>query len=283
MLITLLHKLIRSSFGRLGIQSNYLDLESCRLHFYEFPHVNPTGTVVLVHGLGTSSSTWIKVFPVLIRSHRVIAMDLPGFGYSSLKPGRSFCTINEHRAALETLVDQVVQDRFVLVGHSFGGWIAAQYASKRPEQVVHLILINTAGVYYRGIEDLARLFTVKSKADMRRLLDALWYRYPWYFRPFTAGIFRELSKRNLNDIIASVKLTDFLTEELSELKSPVSVLWGRQDKAISSDSVNLIKNYIPSSSIYFIDRCGHVPQLECSEAVRRILTGILSGSRYGLD
>ncbi|MBM4161749.1 MAG: alpha/beta hydrolase [Ignavibacteria bacterium] len=282
MLISLLHNLVRTSFGRLGIRSKYLELESCRLHYYEFPRVNPGGTVVLVHGLGTSSSTWTKVFPVLIRDHRVIAMDLPGFGYSCLKPGRSFCTVNEHRAALEALADQIVQDRFVLVGHSFGGWIAAQCASNRPEQVVHLILINTAGIYYRGIEELARLFTVKSKADTRRLLDALWYRYPWYFRPFTTAIFRELSRRNLNDVIASIKPNDLLAEELSKLRMPVSVLWGKQDKAISSEAVNALKKYVPSSSIYFLDQCGHVPQLECPEAVKRILTGILSGARHGL-
>ncbi len=275
MLIDLVHRFVRPTFRHLGMESKFIETKSCHLHYFEYPHPSPKGTIVLVHGLGTSSSTWLKVLPVLIRNHRVIALDLPGFGFSDLKSGKSFCSLSEHRAALTTLVDYAVQDAFTLVGQSFGGWICVQYAAEHPQRVEHLILINTAGIYYRGVEFLREIFTIETVADTRRLLNALWYRYPWYFKPFTRAIFRELSHRNMNDIVNSIEAKDFLTEELSQLRTPVSVIWGKEDKAISWVAVDVIKRLAPQSNVYFIDRCGHVPQLERPEEVKRILSSIL--------
>ncbi len=275
MLIVLVHRLVRSTFRRLGMESKFIETTSCHLHYFEYPHPNPKGTIVLVHGLGTSSSTWLKVLPILIRNHRVIALDLPGFGFSDLKSGKSFSSLSEHRAALTTLVDYAAQEAFTLVGQSFGGWICVQYAAEYPRRVAHLILINTAGIYYRGVEALREVFTIRTMADTRRLLNALWYRYPWYFKPFTRAIFRELSQRNMNDIVNSIEAKDFLAEELSQLRTPVSVIWGKEDKAISLAAVDVIKRLAPRSNVYFIDRCGHVPQLERPEEVKRILSSIL--------
>jgi pimeloyl-ACP methyl ester carboxylesterase len=275
MLIDIVHRFVRSTFRRLGMESKFIETTSCYLHYFEYPHPNPKGTIVLVHGLGTSSSTWLKVLPILIRNHRVIALDLPRFGFSDLKSGKSFSSLSEHRAALTTLVDYAAQDAFTLVGQSFGGWICVQYAAEHPRRVAHLILINTAGIYYRGVEFLREIFTIETVADTRRLLNALWYRYPWYFKPFTRAIFRELSHRNMNNIVNSIEAKDFLAEELSQLRTPVSVIWGKQDKAISLAAVDVIKRLAPRSNVYLIDRCGHVPQLERPEEVKRILSSIL--------
>lgn len=283
MLIDLVQKLVRSAFRRLGMESRSIELESCVLHYFEYPHPNPRGTIVLVHGLGTSSSTWLKILPVLIKSHRVIALDLPGFGFSDLKPGKSFCTMSEHRAALSTLIEHGTQSPFTLVGQSFGGWLSIRYAAEHPQGVSHLILMNTAGIYYRGVEDLRELFTIETAADIRRLLDALWYRYPWYFRPFAAAIFRDLSQRNINDVVASIEAKDFLVEELAQLRLPVSVIWGKEDKVISSASVDVIKKFVPGCNVYLINRCGHVPQLERPEEMKRIFTSILTQGVHGLD
>jgi pimeloyl-ACP methyl ester carboxylesterase len=283
MLIDLVQKLVRSAFWRLGMESRSIELESCVLHYFEYPHPTPRGTIVLVHGLGTSSSTWLKILPILIKNHRVIALDLPGFGFSDLKPGKSFCTMSEHRAALSTLVEHVTQSPFTLVGQSFGGWLSVRYAAEHPRRITRLILINTAGIYYRGVEDLRELFAIETTADMRRLLDALWYRYPWYFKPFTTAIFRDLSQRNISDIVASIDAKDFLVEELAQLRLPVSVIWGKDDNVISSASVDVIKKFVPGSNVYLISRCGHVPQLERPEEVKRIFTSILTQGVHGLD
>jgi pimeloyl-ACP methyl ester carboxylesterase len=265
------------------MESKFIELESCRLHLFEYQPPRPRGKLVLVHGLGTSCSTWLRIAPELVKDHAVLAVDLPGFGFSELKTGREFCTIEEHGAALATLLDHVAGEPIVLIGHSFGGWISAQYATRRPERVRQLLLIDTAGIYYRGVEALRELFTIDTKANLRRMLNALWYRFPWYFKPFEGAIYRELSRLHMNDIIASIDAEDFLVEELSRLKMPVSVIWGREDRVVSLESLDVLKKFIPRAQVFLIDRCGHVPQLERPRALMLILNRILTEGVYGLD
>jgi pimeloyl-ACP methyl ester carboxylesterase len=265
------------------MESNFIELESSRLHYFEYRHPKPSGTLVLVHGLGTSSSTWLKIAPELVKHHSVLAMDLPGFGFSKLKPGWEFCTIGEHGAALATLLGHVGEDPIVLVGHSFGGWISAQYATMRPERVHRLVLIDTAGIYYRGVESLRRLFTIDTRASLRKLLNTLWYRYPWYFKPFAGAIYREMTRLHVSDIVASINAEDFLVEELSRLRMPVSVIWGKEDRVVSLAALDVLRKFIPSAQVFFIDRCGHVPQLERPAALIHVLNQILTADYYELD
>jgi pimeloyl-ACP methyl ester carboxylesterase len=253
------------------------------MHFFEYEHPNPRCTILLLHGLGTSASSWIHIVPALIKEHRVIAVDLPGFGSSRFKSGKPFFTLSEHCAALSALVDQMIRERSVLIGHSFGGWLSVRLAASQRHSFVRLVLVDTAGVYYPGAEELRRLFTIDSRASMRRLLEAMWYRYPWYFKPFTPAIYREMMKRKINSIVASVSEKDSLGVEFSGLTMPVHVIWGSEDRAISPAAVEVITRAVPHASVHFIERCGHVPQLERPEELRRIVCSILEGEKRGLD
>jgi pimeloyl-ACP methyl ester carboxylesterase len=135
--------------------------------------------------------------------------------------------------------------------------------------------VDTAGVYYPGVENLHDLFTLTSANDTQRLLSTLWNHYPWYFKPFAGSIYRELRTRRMNELVASIEANDFLDEELSRLTMPVSIIWGKQDMAISLRSVEVLKNSIPHSTVHLIDQCGHVPQLESPEKLARILNRVL--------
>jgi pimeloyl-ACP methyl ester carboxylesterase len=135
--------------------------------------------------------------------------------------------------------------------------------------------VDTAGVYYPGVENLHDLFTLTSVNDTQRLLNTLWYHYPWYFKPFTGSIYRELGARRMNELVASIEANDFLVEELSRLTMPVSIIWGKQDVAISLKSVEVLKKFISHSTVHLIDQCGHVPQLECPEKLAGILNRVL--------
>jgi pimeloyl-ACP methyl ester carboxylesterase len=161
------------------------------------------------------------------------------------------------------------------VGQSLGGWLCCRYAAQSPELVKHLVLIDTAGVYYPGVENLRDLFTLTSVNDTRRLLNALWHRYPWYFKPFAGSIYRELGARRMNELVASIESNDFLAEELSQLTMPVSIVWGKEDGVISLKSIDVLQKFIPHSTVHLIDECGHVPQLECPEKLAAIMNKVL--------
>lgn len=276
MLLDLLHRYVRSRFHSLGFQSMALETRVSRLHYLIREYTDSTRTIVLVHGLGTSSSTWLRSLPLVEGRDRIVALDLPGFGFSTVEGKKGFCSISEHVEALSTLLDHVGQEPLWLFGHSFGGWVSALCAIRSPQRVAHLVLVNTAGVYYQGVEVLQRVFTPLSVKDTCRMLNSLWYRYPWYFKPFAGSVFRELGKRNVNQIVESLEASDFLVEELASLTMPVSIIWGKEDKVISVESVNVLRKFVPHSEVFFIDRCGHVPQLERPAEFAAVLNRILS-------
>lgn len=276
MLLRLLHRSIRREFRSLGFESKTLKGKVSTIHYLVREHSHPKGTIVLVHGLGTSSSSWVRMLEHLNESHRIIALDLPGFGFSTVNAARGFCLLSEHVEALSELIAAVSDTRIILAGQSFGGWISCRYAARSPERIEQLVLIDTAGVYYPGVETLRDLFTLKSVHDTRRLLNALWYRYPWYFKPFAGSIYRELESRRMNDVVASIEAADFLNEEYARLAMPVSIIWGKQDCVLSMASVDVLKRSLPHATIHLIDQCGHVPQLECPEKLAGILNNVLA-------
>ncbi len=282
MILDLLHKTVRRRFYSLGFESHLLESPFGHLHYLLRDHPEPAATLVLVHGLGTSSSTWLKVLPLLKGRVRIVALDLPGFGFSALENARTYCTLEEHVEALTLFADAVPRKPFILLGHSFGGWVSTLYASRFPRNVEHLVLVDAAGVYYRGVEKLRDSFTLNSVLDTRRLLNDLWYRYPWYFKPFAECVFRELKQRGMNDLVSSIDATSFLAEELSKLSMPVTIIWGKEDRLISPQSVDVFLKFVPHARASYIPRCGHVPQLERPIAFASIIQQLLELKKYEL-
>jgi pimeloyl-ACP methyl ester carboxylesterase len=100
--------------------------------------------LVLVHGLARSSDTWDDVLPQLAERHCVIALDLPGHGHSA-KP-RGDYSLGAHASAVRDLLLALGHDRVAVVGHSFGGGVAMQFAYQFPEWCERLVLVASGGL-----------------------------------------------------------------------------------------------------------------------------------------
>jgi pimeloyl-ACP methyl ester carboxylesterase len=229
-----------------------------------------------VHGLGTSSSTWLKLYPFFLQNYSIIALDLAGFGFSTTPQDIPFFSLQEHAASLHAVTAHLGLPPFTLVGHSMGGWVAAKYAAAHPEQVRRLVLINTAGVYVEGTEELRKIFNIRTTADVSRLVHAMWFRYPWYFRLFLPALRSDLIKRRVPDLVQSVHREDFLDDELKKLTMPVHLMWGREDRLLSAGSVREIERLVKQLSVDYIEGCGHVPQLERPEELLKIFEKVMA-------
>ncbi len=98
--------------------------------------------VVLLHGIASSSVTFERLVPLVRRRHRVIAIDLLGFGASPTPDDAEF-TLSEHVSALaRTLRSLRLREPFVLVGHSMGSLIASRYAATHPRRVTRLVIVS---------------------------------------------------------------------------------------------------------------------------------------------
>jgi pimeloyl-ACP methyl ester carboxylesterase len=100
--------------------------------------------LLLIHGIGDSSSTWSNVMPSLARNHLVIAPDLLGHGDSD-KP-RADYSVAAYANGMRDLLGVLGVDRVSLVGHSLGGGVAMQFAYQFPEHTERLVLVSSGGV-----------------------------------------------------------------------------------------------------------------------------------------
>ncbi len=98
--------------------------------------------MVLLHGLGGSHVNWIRIGPLLAKRARVLAPDLPGFGYT--RPGARRTTVGANASWVDRFLEEVAQRPAILVGNSMGGLIAILEAVANPEMVAGLVLINPA-------------------------------------------------------------------------------------------------------------------------------------------
>ncbi|MDQ6773345.1 MAG: alpha/beta hydrolase [Candidatus Dormibacteraeota bacterium] len=99
--------------------------------------------VVLIHGLGGSSLNWLSVGPgIAALGHRTYAPDLLGFGRTQLDGRRS--DVDSNQRLLDSFLENVVGGPALLVGNSMGGLISTLQASRRPESVRALMLVDPA-------------------------------------------------------------------------------------------------------------------------------------------
>jgi pimeloyl-ACP methyl ester carboxylesterase len=143
--------------------------------------------VVLVHGIASSGTTFVNVVPLLDPSHRVVALDLLGFGESPSPAGARY-TVEEQVDYLRRTLASLDIPRFVLVGHSLGSIVAARYAAIHRDQVRGLVLVSppvylppeafgdpqerrAMGLYLHVYDFLRRnrRFTIRNAAILARL------------------------------------------------------------------------------------------------------------------
>lgn len=97
--------------------------------------------ILLLHGLGSTRTSWAAQLAALGRRWRVAAWDLPGYGDSDPLPSMTFPSL---RDAVLRWADALGADRFHLVGHSFGGMLAQHVAALARDRVASLVLISTS-------------------------------------------------------------------------------------------------------------------------------------------
>src|SRR6266511_3915002 len=117
-----------------------------RLSAIDISPEHPQRTLVFVHGFGGQAEQWHYQLQKFSLENRVIALDLRGHGLSDA-PSSGY-DLPQLLSDLETVLTLLkVKGKFILVGHSFGGAIATDYALNHPERVERLILMATAGEF----------------------------------------------------------------------------------------------------------------------------------------
>ncbi|MGA9874400.1 MAG: alpha/beta hydrolase [Solirubrobacteraceae bacterium] len=129
------------TYGRLPVEpkptGSFMQVGKLRIHYIEHPG---SGTpIVLIHGLPGTAEDWEDVTP-LLAGHRTIAIDRPGFGYST----GGYVPFDRQLEVIHELLVKLNVEQPILVGHSYGGTISLGYAERYPDEVGGLVLVDAA-------------------------------------------------------------------------------------------------------------------------------------------
>ncbi|MGA7703831.1 MAG: alpha/beta hydrolase [Solirubrobacteraceae bacterium] len=247
--------------------------------------------IVFVHGLSGSWPNWLEQLPVFARTHRVIAMDLPGFGHSPM-PNQDI-TISGYARILDGLCNVLAIDAATVVGNSMGGFVSAELAIAFPQRVERLVLVSAAGISTYQHREVQRL-----EPYLRRLAPMLaaytgWTaaRSDWIarrpgLRNMTLGTVTRHPSR-LPAALAAEQLRgagkpgfmqalraniDYpIAERLPEIACPTLIVWGAEDKIIPVGDADMFERLIPNSRKVVFEGTGHVAMLERPTAFNELL------------
>jgi pimeloyl-ACP methyl ester carboxylesterase len=220
--------------------------------------------LVLIHGIGGDADEWVFCFKSLGASHRVIALDLLGFGRSD-KPAIEYC-IAVFVEVLEHFLSALKIPRASLVGSSLGGWIAAAFALQFPDRVDKLVLVDAAGVW-DGPTNLPIDLHVSTFAHMRHVMERVLHDKSLATDELVELSYRQHLERGDGYTIDRVlkNLRDGherLDDTIGQLSMPVLLIWGEQDEMIPLGNGRLMQRLIPGSRLDVIPQCGHLPAFE---------------------
>lgn len=229
--------------------------------------------VVLVHGAGDQAGGWSKVVPRLAKSFTVVAVDLAGHGESAPAEGPlPFATL---LAGFDGAMGAAPQGKVTIVGNSLGAWIATVWAKEHPDRVQRLVLVN-GGPLLGDRPDLT--LQPKTRAEADRTLAALRDPSAPLIPDFVVDdVIREAATGPIARIAAESKSMPayLLDGKLARFDIPVDLLWGASDKMVSVDYARRLAAQLPAARLTTIERCGHVPQVECPDRFAEALMKVL--------
>jgi pimeloyl-ACP methyl ester carboxylesterase len=265
-----------------GTRVNYVELGS-----------GPRMAIVFVHGLSGSWQNWLENIPHFAREHRVLALDLPGFGHSPMPEWE--ISIESYGHLLHRFCDALAVGDCVVVGNSMGGFISAEAASARPDRFEKLVLVSAAGVSSARLrrqpaETVARMATAAAPLLLKlqerglRRPRVRWATFKGLFQ-HPEALRRELLLETFQNgagrpgFLPAVEglLGYDILDQLAEVDVPTLIVWGRNDRVVPPQDAAGFAQRLNNSRTVIFDDTGHLPQLERPTRFNRVLETFLAG------
>jgi pimeloyl-ACP methyl ester carboxylesterase len=235
--------------------------------------------IIFVHGIAGCWRNWLENLPYFGRTHRAIALDLPGFGDSPM-PSWEISMSNYGRLIHDFCERLGIDQVAALVGNSMGGFISTEAVIEEPERFERLVLISAAGISFaewegRTFDATARIVKAAipffggdrrvfwTRPRGRKLAFGRLFRNPNKLRP-------ELLAEQVRPGLQAPGFSDALTkiwgydtrERLPEIEIPTMVVWGLNDQIVPVEGALGYHRLIPKSRLELFERTGHLPMLE---------------------
>ena len=247
-------------------------------------------SLLILHGWGSCAKNWAQVKKVLEeQGYKVFLPDLPGFGENLLLKKawsiddyvewlREFCEKNNLSPSpteqgeggdgsrnsvhltprLKPRQTKFQRPQFFLLGHSFGGAVAAKYSAQYPENVEKLFLIASSGIRKKTFK---KEILKKISPFFRRFLIMKKIFYKFFIKSdyqHTSGMIRETYLKVVNEDISAI---------FSQIKVPVIIIWGEKDNITPLSDARFINQEIKNSKLEILPGIGHRIREEAFESL----------------
>lgn len=237
--------------------------------------------ILLLHGLGASSYTWRAITPQLAKTHRVIALDLKGFGDSEKPLDDAYSIADQAKLVRDYIVRNDLRD-LTLVGHSFGGGVALAVALDEPERpnprIERLVLINSLAyrqpvpfffrVLRTPIIGALGLNLIPLEVQISQALAVAYY-HDWKVNAETVTSYAsplqgEGGKHALLSTVQSLmnEDADAYAARYRSLKTRALLIWCDHDRIVPLSFGKRLARDLPNAEVEIIEECGHIPQEE---------------------
>ena len=255
----------------------FASIDGVRTHYQEAGDEN-SPPMILIHGFISSSLVWSGVLlPLAEAGFRVIAPDLPGYGYSE-KPRAGEYTIEWQARAVLGLLDRLEIKKVIIVGASYGAAVAAAVALDHPERVEKLVLIGAVAnddvkkkMLLRIsrlplIGDIATPLFLGSRWVLRKRMQEMYRRTgtPIDEKMIAARHHLLATANTHRAMIRTARRwsASRIQREASLIRPSTLLIWGEEDSHIPLSQAYRLREAIPHSRLIVFRKCGHLPPAE---------------------
>jgi len=239
-------------------------------HYRTSSHTPPGApTVVCLHGSGADSIVWSAQLSRLRRKYSIIAPDLPSHGRSG---GSALQSAADYAEWLHVFIQALGLERFFLMGHSFGGAIAQEYARVHPEKIAGLVLIGT-GTRFKLSGTYLELF----KEGLDPEDPAVRQQLPEQFCKAFAFLKDNSSPALHADLLAAGRFNS--RAWIGSITAPALVMRGANDCVTPPEMPAELAAMLPNAQLATIADAGHVVMLEAREAFNQLVSAFFESCR----
>jgi pimeloyl-ACP methyl ester carboxylesterase len=254
--------------------ATYADIDGVHVRYVD-EGAKDAPPVVLVHGFASSLETWEAVIPALTKKHRVLALDLKGFGWTA-RPDGDYSPAAQAKLVFG-LMDQRGVKRAALVGHSWGSSVVLAMAIEHPERADKIALYD-AWVYE---EQLPAFFVWSRAGGIGETLFALFYgeradermehaffdKERYVTEPFVEAVDRALDRPGTKAAaLAATRGQRFDTwqDQYKTIATKTLLLWGREDEVTALPFGERLSHDLKDARLVVYPQCGHFPMIEAT-------------------
>jgi 2-hydroxy-6-oxonona-2,4-dienedioate hydrolase len=267
--------------------SRFAQTDRYRVHYHDVGTGHP---IVLLHGSGPGATGWSNFWPnieYLAHAHRVIAVDMPGWGQSDTPN----TTVGwDPVLDLVGLLDSLEIDKAALVGNSMGGMTTIGTAVRFPERVSHAITLGapspganlfSPGGVSEGMKVLLHATNEPSPQSLKQLVQIMCYDQSMATDElaelrYQAAIANRDHLKSFFSMFTNPNVPPFseyfqLAPRIADISAPSLFIHGRDDRVLSYEHSLRLVSTIANSRLVLLNRCGHWAQIEHADEFNRVV------------